>query len=103
MFEKYFGDNGKLSLMYDFYIYLFKNSYSFSNSRANWFNFLKDNVRFLSVIQLGKVVEAVNSNDQIYDNWDSSEICQRIEKEFENRKITCDFTKYPKFKCGKTD
>lgn len=102
LFEQYFEGYGKVSLMYDFYIHLFKNSGTFYNSSCIWNWLLKDKIRLLTNSQLEALVEAVNTNGQIYHNWDLGDFCRRIETEYINRKVDFDFAKYPNFRCSKT-
>lgn len=103
IFEQYFEDNGRLPLMYDFYIYLFRHSLSFSESSGIWYRLLNDSVLSFTDSQLKAIVDAVNSNDQIYKNWDLEDFCRCIETEYKSRKIDFDFSKYPNFKCTKAE
>lgn len=86
IFEQYFEDNGRLPLMYDFYIYLFRNSSSFNDSSDIWNWLLKDSIKSLSNFQVNEMIQAFDSNPQINNNWELFKIRDLMESNLTDRK-----------------
>lgn len=88
LFEKKVEEDGEMSLIIDKYMKFFANSYSYNEADDRFNRFIRPYISKMDLMQVKKLIEIINTNNQIYGRGraesDNNDIIKRANIDWQN-------------------